>query len=144
MLTSFASDHLYIHHSPGKAISKECVQLERWDKWVGMFSQDLWTVRTETPSGEFTSWESVTRICMQTRAAMKPRNSCIPGWGGYRNLVQTFFLLKNFIIFTQIRSDQISHSVVSNSLQPHESQHARPPCPSQTPGVHPDSRPSSQ
>jgi len=30
------------------------------------------------------------------------------------------------------------------SLQPHESQHARPPCPSPTPGVHPDSCPSSQ
>ena len=45
---------------------------------------------------------------------------------------------------TQIRSDQISHSVMSNSLQPHESQHARPPCPSPTPGVHSDSRPSSQ
>ena len=32
------------------------------------------------------------------------------------------------------RSDQISRSVVSNSLRPHESQHARPPCPSPTPG----------
>ena len=44
----------------------------------------------------------------------------------------------------QIRSDQISHSVVSDSLRPHESQHARPPCPSPTPRVHWDSRPSSQ
>ena len=44
----------------------------------------------------------------------------------------------------KIRSDQISHSVVSDSLQPHESQHARPPCPSPTPGVHWNSRPSSQ
>ena len=44
----------------------------------------------------------------------------------------------------EIRSDQISHSVVSDSLRPHESQHARPPCPSPTPGVHSDSRPSSQ
>ena len=44
----------------------------------------------------------------------------------------------------QIRSDQISRSVMSDSLQPHESQHARPPCPSPTPGVHWDSRPSSQ
>jgi len=43
-----------------------------------------------------------------------------------------------------ISSVQFSHSVVSNSLRPHESQHARPPCPSPTPGVHPDSRPSSQ
>ena len=41
-------------------------------------------------------------------------------------------------------SVQFSHSVVSDSLWPHESQHARPPCPSPTPGVHPDSRPSSQ
>ena len=29
-----------------------------------------------------------------------------------------------------------SHSVVSDSLRPHESQHARPPCPSPSPGVH--------
>ena len=43
-----------------------------------------------------------------------------------------------------IRSDQISRSVVSDSLRPHESQHARPPCPSPTPGVHSDSHPSSQ
>ena len=43
-----------------------------------------------------------------------------------------------------IRSDQISRSVVSDSLWPHESQHTRPPCPSPTPGVHPDSHPSSQ
>ena len=43
-----------------------------------------------------------------------------------------------------IRSDQISRSVVSDSLRPHESQHARPPCPSPTPGVHSESRPSSQ
>ena len=41
-------------------------------------------------------------------------------------------------------SVQFSRLVVSDSLQPHESQHARPPCPSPTPGVHSDSRPSSQ
>ena len=43
-----------------------------------------------------------------------------------------------------VSSVQFSHSVVSDSLQPHESQHARPPCPSPTPGVHSDSRPLSQ
>ena len=37
-------------------------------------------------------------------------------------------------------SVQFSHSIVSDSLQPHELQHARPPCPSPTPGVHSDSR----
>ena len=44
----------------------------------------------------------------------------------------------------QFRSVQLSRSVVSNSLRPHESQHARPPCPSPTPGVHSNSCPSSQ
>ena len=42
-----------------------------------------------------------------------------------------------------LSSVQFSHSVVSDSLRPHESQHARPPCPSPSPGVHSDSRPSS-
>ena len=44
----------------------------------------------------------------------------------------------------QITSDQISRSVVSDSWWPHESQHARPPCPSPTPRVHWDEHPSSQ
>ena len=44
----------------------------------------------------------------------------------------------------QFSSVQFSRSVMSNSLRPHESQNARPPCPSPTPGVHSDSRPSSQ
>ena len=38
---------------------------------------------------------------------------------------------------------QFSHSVMSNSLWPHESQHVRPPCPSPTPGVHSNPSPSS-
>ena len=37
----------------------------------------------------------------------------------------------------QFRSVQFSRSVVSNCFRPHELQHARPPCPSPTPGVHP-------
>ena len=41
-------------------------------------------------------------------------------------------------------SVQFSRSVVSDSLRPHESQHARPPCLSPIPRVHSDSRPSSQ
>ena len=42
-----------------------------------------------------------------------------------------------------LSSVQFSHSVVSNSLRSHESQHARPPCPSPTPEVYPNSCPSS-
>ena len=46
-----------------------------------------------------------------------------------------------FILFSSV---QFSHSVLSDSLLPHESQHARPPCTSPTPGVHSNSCPSSQ
>ena len=43
-----------------------------------------------------------------------------------------------------ISSVQFSHSVVSDSLQPHEPQHTRPPCPSPTPGVYSNSCPLSR
>ena len=44
---------------------------------------------------------------------------------------------------SSLSSVQFSSSVVSNSLRLHESQHTRPPCPSQTPGVYSNSCPSS-
>ena len=44
----------------------------------------------------------------------------------------------------QFSSVQFSRSVVSDSFRPHESQHARPPCPSPTPGVHSNSHLSSR
>ena len=53
----------------------------------------------------------------------------------YRKMIQLSF---------QLSSVQFSLSVVSDSLQPRETQHARPPCPSPTPGAYSDSRPSSQ
>ena len=60
-------------------------------------------------------------------------------WRGIDGAYAMSFLSQNII-----SSVQFSRSVVSNSLRPHESQHARPPCPSPTPRVHSDSRPSSQ
>ena len=50
-------------------------------------------------------------------------------------------LLKFHVQFSSV---QFSHSVMSDSLRPRESQHARPPCPSPTPGVHSNSRPLSR
>ena len=44
----------------------------------------------------------------------------------------------------QFSSVQFSHSVMSDSFWPHEPQHARPPCPSPTPGVHPNPCPLSR
>ena len=46
--------------------------------------------------------------------------------------------------FFRVDQYQFSHSVTSDSLRPHEPQHARPPCPSPTPGVHPNPCPLSQ
>ena len=43
------------------------------------------------------------------------------------------------LVFFVFNSVQLSHLVVFDSLWPHESQHARPSCPSPTPGVYPNS-----
>jgi len=52
-----------------------------------------------------------------------------------------FYPLEIFLLYTSV---QFSHSVVSNSLRPHALQHARPPCPSPTPGVYLNSCPLSR
>ena len=53
------------------------------------------------------------------------------------------FSLRLQLIFS-FSSVQFSHSLVSDSLRPHELQHARPPCPSSTTGVYPNPCPSSR
>ena len=86
-------------------------------------------------------------------------SSQISGLISWVNLILSFLFLflhaltsrclNNLLIMHLINwilhsSAQFSCSIVSDSLQPHESQHARPPCPSPTPRVHSDSRLSSQ
>ena len=61
-----------------------------------------------------------------------------------KRLCQGCILSCLFNLHAQFSSVQSSPSVMSYSLWPHELQHARPPYPSPTPGVHSDSRPSSQ
>ena len=65
-------------------------------------------------------------------------------WGYIK--VKTFCTVKETINKPKglLSSVQFSRSVVFDSLWHHESQHARPPCPSPTPRVHSDSHPSSQ
>ena len=48
-----------------------------------------------------------------------------------------------YLVSVQFRHSVLSDSLLSDSLRPHELQHARPPCPSPTPGVHSNSCPSS-
>ena len=78
-------------------------------------------------------------------------------WDGWVNgllvfllveLVRSAFLSHNYEDLARwyngCHSVQFSHSVMCNSLRPHEPQYARPPCPSPTPGVHPNPCPSSR
>ena len=77
-----------------------------------------------------------------------------PWYWGFKSIVESLkcaisqhnrcFLSKMFSDCTIFSSVQFSHSVMSNSLWPHEPQHARPPCPSPTPGVHPNPCPLSR
>ena len=73
-----------------------------------------------------TSW----RIFYMITSAMKQRSRLL------ERVINALCILKLHFQFSRI--------VMSVSLRPHESQHARPPCPSPTPGVHSDSHPSSQ
>ena len=61
---------------------------------------------------------------------------------------ETSLYIWKFLVYIllnlQFSSVQFSHSIVSDSLRPHESQHTRLRYPSPTPGVHSDSCPSSQ
>ena len=58
-------------------------------------------------------------------------------------LLSCYKIRNRFVKPMYKHSVQFSHSVVSDSLRPHELQQARPPCPSPTPGVHPNPCPSS-
>ena len=60
--------------------------------------------------------------------------------------LSSFTFIKRLFLSSSLTfsSVQFSHSVTSDSLWPHELQHARPPCPSPTPRVHSNSHPSSQ
>ena len=75
---------------------------------------------------------------INTRGALE-RCSLLEELGAMHNKVS--WIIHRVI---SVSSVQFSHSVVSNSLRPHESQHARLPCASPSPGVHSNSRPSSR
>ena len=59
---------------------------------------------------------------------------------GSKSFLISWLQSPSTLIFSSV---QFSHSVMSNSLWPHELQHARPPCSSPSPGIHSDSDPSS-
>ena len=63
--------------------------------------------------------------------------------GSFWGLSLYVFSWKNvYTVYISVQFSSVAQSCPT--LRPHESQHARPPCPLPTPGVHSDSRPSSQ
>ena len=59
----------------------------------------------------------------------------------FLSVMNVYLIFTNLPLLCFLHSVQFSRSVVSDPLRPHEPQHARPPCPSPTPGVHPHSCP---
>ena len=68
-------------------------------------------------------------------------NSMVMSWSKLRELVMDREAWRAAVQFSSV---QFSHSVMSDSLQPHELQHTMPACLSPSPGVHSNSRPSSR
>jgi len=99
-------------------------------RYLGLLG--IHTEETRTERNTCTSM-FITALFMIARTWKQPRCPSADEW-----------VRKLWYIYTMEYSDQISHSVLCDYLQPHESQHARPPCPSPTPRVHSDSHPSSQ
>ena len=93
-------------------------------------------------SGPIISWQ-VDGDTLETVGDFVFLGSKISADGDWSHEIKRRLLLGRKVM-TNLSSLQFSRSVVFNSLRPHESQHARPPCPSPTPGVHSDSHPSSQ
>ena len=88
-------------------------------------------------SGPITSWE-IDGETVETVSDFIFLGSEITADGDCSHEIKRRLLLGRKVMtkLDLIRSDQISRSVVSDSLRPHESQHARPPCPSPTPGAY--------
>ena len=111
-----------------RVFSKELAVHIMWSKyWSFSFSI--------TPSNEYSGLISFRTNWLDLLAVQ----------GALKSLLQHHIVQKHQFFGTQLSSqsnshihtsDQISHSVVSDFLQPHESQHARPPCPSPTPRAH--------
>ena len=92
----------------------------------------------ELPETRTEAWENITR-----EKNKKLGNFRYCGMGSNQVFPYTAnkAITKDYFCFS---SAQFNHSVVSDSLWPHASQHARPPCPSPTRGAHSNSCPSSR
>ena len=88
---------------------------------------------------EVSVWNYLQSLCQIISVLSNEKFSSLKMHRAFRNSQGQF----GTYFGVQFSSVQFSRSVVSDSLRPQESQHARPPCPSPTPRVHSDSPPSS-
>ena len=94
-------------------------------------------------SGLITSWQ-IDGETMETVTDFIFLGSKITADGNCSHEIKRCLLLERKAMTSLVQFSQFSHSVVSDSLWPHESKHARPPCPSPTPRVHSNSCASSR
>ena len=104
-------------------------KLSRWNPWHSSF---VWA--GIFPPVKMCAWRNRNR-------GTNCYSVCYPAYSVFPPLTEDMQFEMDKLHFSSV---QFSHSVVSDSLRSHELQHARLPCPSQTPGVHSDSCPSSQ
>ena len=100
-----------------------------------------WTGISCIAGGFFTNWATKEALCLLHIVSVKHFSFYLFFLPSLPPLLFTFSNLQKSKNYFQL---QISRSVVSDSLRPHELQHARPPCPSPTPRVHPNPCPSRQ
>ena len=111
----------------------------KWKKWkIANVRPEKSLIRTPKTATYQEIQRVTTQLCLQNKATLLIRGTK----GELKDDKYYTFIQHSFSC--HLSSVQFSRSVVSDSLRPNESQHTRPPCPSPTPGVHPDSRPLSQ
>ena len=102
---------------------------------MGFSRQEHWSGLSCLPPEDL-PYSETEALCLISPALAGEFFTTEPSWKPRENHACSFLSCK-------FSSVQFSHSVMSNSLQPHESQHARPPCPSPTLGVHSNFHPLS-
>ena len=105
----------------------------RWPKYWS-FSSSI------SPSNEYSGLISFRMNWLDLLAVQGTRKSLFQHHSSKESILQcsAFLIVQLSHPYMTTISVQFSHSVMSNSLQPHEPQHTRPPCPSPAPGVHPN------
>ena len=106
----------------------------------------IWENTIETCTLQYVKWMTGADSMHYTRNSKLVLWDNPEGWGGEAGGRSSgrWDTYTHMADSCQFSSVQFCRSVVSDSLWPHESHHARPPCPSPTPAVHSDSCPSSQ